>query len=60
LLFQIVRKDSKTFGLKNSVILDMKETYHDYMLGFCSEIHNWSQRSTRSGKWKFVISVRLE
>jgi len=33
---------------------------YDYVQGFCSEIHNWCWGSTRSGKWKFAISVRLK
>lgn len=33
---------------------------YDYVQGFRSEIHNWCWGSTRSGKWKFAISVRLK
>lgn len=33
---------------------------YDYVQEFCSEIHNWCWGSTRSGEWKFAISVQLK
>lgn len=57
-----IKADSKIYSVWKVEVRNFahERDVYDYVQEFYSEIHNWCWGSTRSGEWKFAISVRLK